>query len=249
MKTYFEDFDNGPGGWHTWLGNHAGPGALRIADRIADSVVTCTSPWWVDYNHALPGAGYLHLMMGLRVQHNALLKQADEVRAVAGDNRFIDGRFSTDFRNARFALRLRGDMKMRGARLHLLVQSRPAKHWVNHVLTAQPFRVTPDWSEQEVTLTPDPSQWLCLGSRHDRTDYYGSGPIDDVLRDLNGNLILVLFPLNVAPQHDIADDYHELRAGEDYEVRHDLLPEGSLMFDWVRITLNSNAPDKGSHPK
>src|SRR5690606_38318929 len=119
----------------------------------------------------------------------------------------------SDFRGARVTLRLRGDMKLRGARLQLLVQAKVGLRWVNYVLTAQPLRITSQWSEQSVLLQPDPSQWLCLGSRRDRGDFYGWGPIEDVLRDLNGNLILVLFPLHVVPQGDLDRDDHELKAG------------------------------------
>ena len=49
---YTETFDNGPGGWYGWISNAAGPKPLEIKDSCAIS----RSPWWIDYNHAPPGA-------------------------------------------------------------------------------------------------------------------------------------------------------------------------------------------------
>ena len=56
--VYEETFDRGPGGWWGFAGNHLGlqPLAWRRG------VVTTRSPWWIDYNHAPPGAGYLHML-------------------------------------------------------------------------------------------------------------------------------------------------------------------------------------------
>jgi hypothetical protein len=53
-KSYVETFDRGPGGWYA---------DRRYALPVWDGVAYCTSPWWLDASHALPGAGYLHLLM------------------------------------------------------------------------------------------------------------------------------------------------------------------------------------------
>jgi hypothetical protein len=95
------------------------------------------------------------------------------------------------------------------------------------LLTGQPFRVTPDWSEQTVSVVPDESQWICLGSRHDRTEYYGRIGLADVLSDENTNILLVLFPLNV------------VRPEKDYPVWRGRLPEGYARR--TRCTLPSRA--------
>ena len=58
---YFEDFDATPGGWLGWMGG--GGGARRL--ELRDSVAIVRSPWGVDFNHAPPGAGYLHLLYAL----------------------------------------------------------------------------------------------------------------------------------------------------------------------------------------
>ena len=143
---YVETFDDGPGGWYGWISNAAGPKPLEIRDGCAIS----RSPWWIDYNHAPPGAGYLHLLYML----NTAGKAGEHQREVQGENRFVRGGYPTDFTHARMTLRLRGELEARGAQLLLLCQAACRSQggicsgWL---LTGQPFRVTPDWSEQTVT--------------------------------------------------------------------------------------------------
>ena len=55
MRTYRETFDNGRSGWFGWIDNARGPKPLERGE----STVTSRNPWWIDYNHAPPGAGYL----------------------------------------------------------------------------------------------------------------------------------------------------------------------------------------------
>jgi hypothetical protein len=240
MSTYFENFDDGPGGWHRWVSNAAGPAPVEIRQGAAN----CRGPWWVDYNHAPPGAGYLSLLMCLRTRGAGestgagKAQHAEEVAATGGINRLVEQGHGIDFRGATVAVRLRGEVDLRGAQLLYHVQSFVRDRWVNYVLTGRPFTVTPDWSEQEVTLDADASVWTSLGSRHDRADFYGTASIDDVLRDVNGNMIFVLYPLNIVPSGTVAPgQLHTLRAGEDYELDRSKLPSGWVMFDWVRITF------------
>jgi hypothetical protein len=103
------------------------------------------------------------------------------------------------------------------------------------LLAGQPFHVTADWSEQTVVATPDPAQWKCLGSRHDRTDFYGEIPLATVLADVNTDILLVLHPLDIAPMGPLAGDPHRLRPERDYPVWRWRLPEGYVWLDEVRI--------------
>jgi hypothetical protein len=157
---YVETFEDGPGGWYGWISNAAGPGPLEVMDGC----VVSRSPWWIDYNHAPPGAGYMHLLYML----NTAGTDGEHHREVAGENRYVDGDFPTDFTNARITVRLRGELESKGARLHLLCQGADDRLTSGWLLTGQAFEVTEDWSEQTVTAVPDPDQWTCLGSRHDR---------------------------------------------------------------------------------
>ena len=170
-----------------------------------------------------------------------------------GVNRFVANGYSTDLTDATLTVRLRGTMDLAGplcnrhvpeprpdlggAQLLLLVQAhidgRPGMT-ANFVLTGQPLRITPEWSEQAVQLTPDPDQWTCLGTRHDLTDLYGDADIGDVLRDVDVDIIFVLFPLTIVPIGD-AEDIHRQWAGRDYKVDMQYLPKGLVMFDTVQI--------------
>lgn len=224
---YRETFDDGPGGWYGWISNAGGPDRLEVRDGYALS----RSPWWIDYNHAPPGAGYMHLLYMLNTRGTA----GEHQREVAGENRFIAGGHSTNFTNARMTLRLKGELETRGAQLVLLCQAVRDGICSGWLLTGQPFEVTTDWTEQTVTAVPDAAQWTNLGSRHDRTNYYGRIDLSTVLSDVNTDILLVLFPLDIAPMGPIDGDMHHLRPERDYPVWRSRLPEGYVMLDEVRI--------------
>lgn len=227
MPTYIETFDSGPGGWFGWYDNARGPRPLECGPGY----VLSRSPWWIDYNHAPPGAGYMHLLFLLLTTGRA----GEHHREVAGENRFIRGRFGTNFAGAELTFRLKGELQAAGARLHLLVQGLHNDLCTGWILTGQSLNVTPDWSEQTLTAVTDPAAWTCLGSRHDRTDFYGHTPLETVLGDVNANILLVLFPLDVAPMGPIPGDPDRLRPEKDYPVWRGRLPEGYVLLDEVRI--------------
>ncbi|MBI2191958.1 MAG: hypothetical protein HYU36_08240 [Planctomycetes bacterium] len=239
-RTYIETFDDGPGGWVA---------DLRSPLPVWDGVAYCVSPWSLDANHAPPGAGYLHLLMYLLTAARRLSPEAK----ARGENRFLAQGFSSNLTNVKLSVRLRGTLDLAGplcnyhkpiprpdlggAQLVLLVQGEvqgPPKTTPNFVLTGQPFKVTPDWSEQTVQLVPDPAQWTCLGGRHDMTHVYGYGKIEEVLADVNVDIIFVLFPLTVVPVGEVKDIHHEW-AARDYKVDMAALPKGLVMFDTVKI--------------
>jgi len=225
--SYIETFDDGPGGYFGWINNAQGPKALEYQP----GVVTSRSPWWIDYNHAPPGAGYMNLLFMMYTRG----PQGETYLEAGGRNTFIEGNYSTNFTDARFTLRLKGEMEMRNTQLLLLVQAVVGKRCSGWLLTGQPFQVTPDWSEQTVTLAPDESQWTCLGSRHDRTDFYGHIELATILSDVNTDILLVTYPLDVQPMGPIAGDPHILRPVKDYPVWQSRLPEGYVMLDTARI--------------
>jgi hypothetical protein len=182
---------------------------------------------------APPGAGYLHLLGALHTRHGPDFPA--RCKELGGHNRFVAGGFPTDFTNARLTLRLKGEIELRGAAMMFLAQARVGARLVGQLLAGQPFEVTPAWSEQTAVLAPDPRQWKCLGSRHDRTETYGWGEVADVLRDVNVDILFVLHPLDVAPLPPFAGEPHRMKAGEDYEVDRSRLPGGWVMMDEVRI--------------
>lgn len=227
-KNYTENFHNGPGGWHGFQDNFVGPKALEYKDRSIASY----GPWWIDYNHAPPhGAGYLSLLCGIMTRGplNEALKES------GGSNRFIEQNFSTDFTNAEFRIRLRGELLSRGSQVVLLIQSQQKGICSGWMLTGQPIKVQKTWTEHSLKLTPDASQWTSLGTRPDRADMYGELPLLDVLADVNVNLFLVLFPLDVRPMGDPGGDPDILRPGRDYRVWQAYLPEGYVMVNSVSL--------------
>ena len=221
MKVYVEDFRDGSSGW---AGHQK---ALEIDKGFAIS----RSPWWVDPNHAYPGGGYLHLLYVLWTTDTLAENNID----IAGVNRFVKGGFPTDFRNASVSVRIKGELYSKGAKLRLLAQSQVGDRRINSVLVSQSIEVNSEWSDQTIHLPPDDSQWLCIGSRHDMTDQYGYGPIEDVLKDLNLDIILVLHGLDVTPIRPVDGDPDIMRAGVDYEVDYSRLPSGYVMVDEIRI--------------
>ncbi|MBM4005832.1 MAG: hypothetical protein FJ295_21525 [Planctomycetes bacterium] len=227
MRSYRESFDDGPGGWFGWNDNARGPKPLEQAP----SCVISRSPWWIDYNHAPPGAGYMHLLFMLLTSGSP----GEYQREVSGENRFVQGRFGTDFTNATVRLRLRGELITHATRLYLLCQGVHHGICTGWLLTGQPIEVTTNWTETRLTLTPDESAWTCLSSRHDRTDYYGSAPLQTVLRDTNADILLVLFPLEIVPMGPLNGDPNRLRPERDYPIWRSRLPEGYVEMDEVQI--------------
>ncbi len=223
--TYVETFENGPGGW---ISNRRDP--LPIFDGVA----YLFGPWYLDSHHAPPGAGYLNMLMYLYT------KSANHNEKLGGVNGFTRRNYSTALTNAKVSLRLRGDMDLQGAKMVVLIQAKTAKTTANFVLTGQPFEISRQWTDQTVTLTPDPKEWTCLGGRESKQHQYGCDDIDTVLKDVNVDIMFVLFPLNVVPVKPVPEP-HKLRAGQDYpeepsyEVWQKYLPKGLIMVDTVKI--------------
>ncbi len=229
--SYVEDFDDGPGGWMRVIDNHSPIGALPVRN----GVVSCQGPWWVDYNHAPPGGGYLQLLMCLITKGAA----GESTREAAGENRFVKGGYPTDFTDARISLKLRGEMEAAGTRLSVLLQGSVDGLCSGWVLTGQTFEITEDWSEQAVTCAPLAAQWTSIGSRHDRTDTYGEKPLDAVLADVNVNMHLIMFPVKPRPMGRIDGDPHLLRAGRDYPIWPSSIAQGYVEIDRISIEFPS----------
>jgi len=226
-QVYVETFDSGLGGW-TGYEKH---GVLRKLE-IKDGVVTARSPFMLDANHAPPGAGYLNILAFLLTTENP--EATAFVTPYGGKNNFVAGGYPTDFTNARITFRMKGEIDFKGSQLVLLAQSKLADTTANAVLTGQPIKVTKEWSDQTITLVPDEKQWTPLGGRWNKVKHYGYGPIKDILRDLNHDIILVLFPVNVVPVPPI-EDMHNGVPGRDYDYDRTKMPTGYLSIDTVTV--------------
>jgi hypothetical protein len=234
--VYLETFDKDPGGWWGWISNAGGPKALEWQK----GQVTSRSPWWIDYNHAPPGGGYLHMVFCTYTRG----PQGEVFNEVGGPNRLMvtpkePDRFPLDYRDAKLTVRLKGEVvNTNGAELILLVQGTADQLTSAWVLTGSPFKITKDWSEQTVTLANDPRKWTCLGSRHDRGDMYGYRPLEQILSDVNIDIMLIFFPLKVipmGPRKFSGNEMHKLRPEKDYPVWRSKLPEGYVTIDTIKI--------------
>lgn len=224
---YRETFEQDCGGWWGWESNAAGPRPLDWAPGR----VTSRSPWWIDYNHAPPGAGYLHMLFCTYTRGPI----AEHFAETGGPHRLATEGYPTDYRDARVSLRLKGELHRQGAHLVMLVQASQERLTSAWVLTGRRLEVTPDWSEQSVELTPDEHLWTCMGARHDRQDYYGRIPVEQVLADVNVDIMFILFPLDIEPMGQLEGDPGLLRPGKDYPVWRRLLPEGYVDVAAVEI--------------
>ncbi|MBI1915372.1 MAG: hypothetical protein HYS12_11630 [Planctomycetes bacterium] len=227
FKRYVETFDDGPGGWVRVVDNVQPPAALPVREGALWSF----GPWWVDYNHAPPGAGYLQLLMCL----NTKGPFGEYLREVGGDNRFVTGGFSRDLTDAVVSVRIKGELEAAGTRVCVLIQGALDGVVTGWIHSGQTIEVRTDYSDQSIRLCPDESQWTCLGARHDRQEYYGRTPLNRILADVNVNLYLILFPVTPRPMGTLAGDPHRLRPGKDYPVWPSSIAQGYVAVDTIQI--------------
>lgn len=224
---YEEAFADGPGGWYGWISNAGGPKPLEWEPGR----LTSRSPWWIDYNHAPPGAGYMHMLFCLATQG----PQGEVYMEVGGENRFLRRGLPVDLTAARISVCLDGELAAQGSQLLLLIQGNVEGITSGWLLTGQPLAVEPTAKTQTLTLDPAPQQWTPLGVRHDRGDMYGEKPLERVLAHVSVNIMLVLFPLDIAPMGPLEGDPHRLRPERDYPVWRHRLPEGYVTLKSVQI--------------
>lgn len=226
-QVYQETFDNGPGGWYRVVDNVQPVAALPVRE----GAIWSWGPWWVDYNHAPPGAGYLQLLMCLATRGPFGEHQLE----VGGRNRFVEGSYPLDFRGARLTVRLKGEMEPPQARVCVLVQGSHGGKVSGWVLSGAPLKIGPEYSNQTLELKPDPALWTCLGVRRGREEMYGAIPLETILGIVNVNLYLVVFPVHPRPMGPLAGDPHELRAGRDYPLWPSSIAQGYVAVDTFRV--------------
>lgn len=232
MKTYVEDFDDGPGGWLKVVDNWHVPAALPVKD----GALQCYGPWWVDYNHAPPGGGYLQLLACLNTKGPI----GEVPREVGGKNSFVLDRYPTDFTNAKVSVTCHGELEPVNSPVCLLIQGMQEGICSGWVLTGQPVTVGKTKTTTALSLQPDPKQWTALGSRHDRRETYGTKPLEKILASVDVNIYFVVFPVFPKPVGPIKGDPHLLRAGRDYPIWPSSITQGYVAFDRVQIDFQES---------
>lgn len=161
----------------------------------ADAAAMSQGPWWLDGNHAPPGAGYLFLIAFAYHRDWSI----DGVIAPTSTRR------STDLRGASLRVRWRApELRLPpGASVSFWFQARgemimaPQREMVNYLQVRTPLATAANipsaWREDVVHLAPRADDYLCLGSNPDRTDLYGCrrGPVE-ALADWDTDLGIVI---------------------------------------------------------
>ncbi len=204
---YRHDFGEGSGGWETaqtllepdevpenpidcwtsWLGmlacTHPAP--------VAAGSMALKSPWWLDNNHAPPGAGYLSLLTwlylgGINDAPTENLKELDLRDAIL-----------------RVALRVE-DLDLKGGQLVFWFQTlMDDGRYANFAYTGEPLNLLLHRRDArnriEVTLDPDEARWTCLGTSQSRGDTYGCMPLADAMGKVNTDFGFIIFPVDGSP--------------------------------------------------
>ena len=167
-------------------------------DGTGDPYAVSTGPWWNDLNHVTNGSNYANLV--------AIGYYDGWVDPTAVMSALSPGR-PIDLRNADITLQWRApDLLMAPeSKLVFWFQTRSFDpqaqqlRYVNYALTGQalkPRAGDTKWQVATLKLTPDPSQWLCLGSSPTRLDTYGCArSIDEALTNFEVDLgFLIISP-------------------------------------------------------
>lgn len=169
-----------------------------LVEPSGDRYAVSSAPWWIDPNHAAPGAGYLHLV-AFAYHHDW---SSDGEITVPSPGRPMD------LRNATVHLRYRAPTLRLppSAKLYLWFQTKissaaapEGRVYVNYLLDSRPLPVgtaASGWLDVTLRLPTDDSQYRCLGSSASRTDRYGcAASVADALRDWNIDLgFVIVFP-------------------------------------------------------
>lgn len=187
----------------TWLDYPKRDAALceplrPVVEPSGNGYAVSSAPWWIDSNHAAPGAGYLHLI-AYAYHHDW---------SIDGEITVPSAGRPMDLRNATIRLRYRAPTLQLppSAQLYLWFQTKVSSDiapegriYVNYVLDSQPLpagAAARSWLDVALHLSTDESHYRCLGSNPTRTDRYGCiEHVADALRDWNTDLgFVILFP-------------------------------------------------------
>ena len=202
------DFANGSGGWNTaktLLEPHQLPAEFQACWTSWLSLTACTidvpvagdrmvleSPWWLDPNHAPPGAGYLGLVTWTYLD--------------GGPDETTFGVPALDLRDVTLRVALRAEnLDLKGSHLNFWFQTTmPDGRFANFVYQRAPIeRHLPangsDLELVEITLSGDPDAWTCLSTAPDRADFYGCMDVREAMSAVDNDFGFILFPVSGSP--------------------------------------------------
>lgn len=219
-------------------------GAIRPLEtrrENGNTFLASIGPWWIDPNHAPPGAGYLSLIAfahhgswgyyfspdgSYRVDRHSGGPPLNKKTAL-GQFAYpapIGGTSPLDLRDGRLSFKIRSHANLPdGVALHLWVQTVDAStgKFVNYLLK-QSIQTNGVWQHHTLVLSSNDDDWICLSSNANRTASYGcSATIAEALRHFDVDLGFVLFlgknkPEPLTGEYDFDEISIKLAPGADH---------------------------------
>jgi len=205
---YRHDFADGHGGWGTsrtlltaadlpasyrtcwvsWLSLYA----CNIDAPVQNGRMQLTSPWWLDPNHAPPGAGYLSLITWVYLD------------GPAGSSTF--GKPTLDLTGTTLEVALRApDLELAGGRLMFFFNtSMPGGKYANYAYSRTPIdaKLRPgdrDLTLVEIKLSSDADAWTCLGTSDVKSDLYACVDVTQAMRAIDNAFGFMILPVSDSP--------------------------------------------------
>ena len=166
--------------WQSWQGKFACTSFVPIRD----GEVILNSPWWLDNNHAPPGAGYLNLLF-----YNYI------------DTIFSGNKKSLNLEDRTLYLKLRSsNLDLKQSKIFFWFQTKAINgKYINFVYTKVPIHLDEKMKTLEIKFTSNASDWICLGSNERRKDTYDCIDLKDAISDVNIDFGLIIFPTSNDP--------------------------------------------------
>ncbi len=163
------------GCWKSWQSKFACTSFITISNGEA----ILQSPWWLDSNHAQPGAGYLNLLF-----YNYV------------DTIFSGRRKSINLDNRTLHIELRSKkLNLKNSKLLFWFQTKASDgKYINFVFTKEQISLDENMKIIELKFTSKPSDWTCLGSNANNSGIYSCIPLKDAISDVNIDFGLIIFP-------------------------------------------------------
>lgn len=189
VRTLLDDGNlpqNPIGCFTSWRGKNA----CTVIAPVENGNMILESPWWLDNNHAPPGAGYLNLLAFTYMGKPT--GPADPTSAL-------------DLTNGLFVISMKTEnLDLKGAQLLFWFQVvSPNGKYTNYALIGAPIYQGSSVMQSNqiyVYLPNDSKMWQCLGSSDARSDTYGcSISFQDAIKNVNNDFGLIIMPTQSDP--------------------------------------------------
>ncbi len=167
--------DNPISCWISWLNLYA----CTVPSSIINGHNEIKSPWWLDENHAPPGAGYLNLLTWTYPKEPIDISNAILELEIATQN-----------------------LNLKGSKLLFWFQNNaPNGKFANFALTGTPIDVKSDGITRRILLdlSSKKDNWTCLGTSLSRADTYDCMPVEESAKKVDIDFGFIIFPVSSNP--------------------------------------------------